>query len=551
MYLRMFGFTEKPFHLTPNPRFVYLSKNHREAFAHLLYGIQQRVGFLSLTGEVGTGKTTVLRTLLGQLDESHYRMALIFNPCLDSLGLLQVIHQELAIPFDPEGANLVRLYDSLNGFLLQQQEAGKTVVLVIDEAQNLNVAVLEQLRLLSNLETETEKLLQTVLVGQPELDQILERNDLRQLRQRLVVRYRLGAMDAIDTVAYVKHRLRIAGAKEVDIFSKTAHAKIYRFSRGTPRLVNILCDRALLVAYGRNSKLVNHRDVRIAQGELVSAPLFHREKYAALLVILCLFLMFGFFWAQFPPPIVDAQRNEVETLPVSAPVALEKKDSATLLVADSGVSPLQSSVAIYTSDSSFKGAFAALEKHWEKKPSSRMPAVRSVEDMTSILSSAGFRTLEMQARFEDIVRLDTPVVLGIIAPEVQGKRFFALTGVRGSAVRLEPALTASGWLAREELENIWFGQTFLPYENLLNLRFVGNPGESGEQVFVLQNLLRQAGIVEIRDTGVFDQQTIKAVKRFQAEHRLAPDGKVGKQTIFWLYKEAGLKMPRVVAGETS
>ena len=170
MYLEMYGFEEKPFHITQNPRFIFLSKIHKEAFAHLLYGIQQRVGFLSLSGEIGTGKTTVLRTLLGQLEDSEYRVALIFNPCLTALELLQTIHREFGIDYDSEATNLVELLESLNRFLLQQREEGKTVVLVVDEAQNLAPNVLEQLRLLSNLETETEKLIQMVLVGQPELD---------------------------------------------------------------------------------------------------------------------------------------------------------------------------------------------------------------------------------------------------------------------------------------------------------------------------------------------------------------------------------------------
>ncbi len=239
---RQYDFVEKPFHITPNPRFIFLSKNHKEAFAHLLYGVQQRVGFLSLTGEVGTGKTTVLRTLLDQLEESAYRVALIFNPCLSAQEMLQTIHREFSIEFDTERANLVDLHDSLNRFLLQQREIGITVVLVVDEAQNLDPKVLEQLRLLSNLETETEKLIQMILVGQPELDDLLQRNDLRQLRQRLAVRYQLRPMGADDTARYVLHRIRVAGCTQTSLFSGKSLAKIYRLTKGTPRLINILCD---------------------------------------------------------------------------------------------------------------------------------------------------------------------------------------------------------------------------------------------------------------------------------------------------------------------
>jgi len=211
MYLDLHGFREKPFNLTPDPRFVFLSKNHRETFAHLLYGINNRVGFISLTGEVGSGKTTVLRALLSQLDADHYRTALIFNPCLSAPELLQNINRELGIP--THTSNSSGLLDALNVFLLQQNAEGRTVVLVIDEAQNLEAPVLEQIRLISNLETDKEKLIQIVLSGQPELIEILERKEMRQLGQRITVRYHLQPIDFQDTVNYVNHRLVVAGGK--------------------------------------------------------------------------------------------------------------------------------------------------------------------------------------------------------------------------------------------------------------------------------------------------------------------------------------------------
>ncbi len=228
MYLKMFGFQEKPFHITPNPRFIFLSKKHKEAFAHLLYGVQQRVGFLSLIGEVGTGKTTVLRTLLRQLEQADYQIALIFNPCVSALELLQSIHREFGIPYRDRESNFASLHESLNRFLLEERQHGKTVILVIDEAQNLDPAVLEQLRLLSNFETETDKLLQLIIVGQPELDEVLGRHELRQLEQRLIVRYRLTNMDAEDTASYVNHRLKVAGYKGGGLFTEKALRQIYR-----------------------------------------------------------------------------------------------------------------------------------------------------------------------------------------------------------------------------------------------------------------------------------------------------------------------------------
>ena len=257
MYLDFHGFREKPFNLTPDPRFVFLSKNHREAFAHLLYGINNRVGFIALTGEVGSGKTTVLRALLSQLDADHHRTALIFNPCLSPPELLQNINREFGIPTDT--SNSSSPLDALNLFLLQQNAEGRTVVLVIDEAQNLEAPVLEQIRLISNLETDREKLIQIVLSGQPEFVQILKRKEMRQLSQRITVRYHLQPMDFQDTVHYINHRLEVAGGRGGVIFSRRALKRIYRYSRGLPRLINAACDRALLAGYTRDKARISSR----------------------------------------------------------------------------------------------------------------------------------------------------------------------------------------------------------------------------------------------------------------------------------------------------
>ena len=266
MYLEFFGLTEKPFTITPNPRFMFLSKNHREVFAHLLYGIRNHSGFIEITGEVGAGKTTVLRTLFEQLEGDDYRLAFIFNPSLSATELLQAICRDLAIPVT--GASSGELLDALNTYLLRENQSGRTVVLVIDEAQNLTPAVLEQIRLLSNLETEGDKLIQIILVGQPELGDLLDRRDLRQLNQRITVRYHLRPIDREDTVAYIRHRLELAGVHDRDLFSPAAVRRIYRYSGGLPRLINVLCDRALLVAYSEDQRRVSMAEVKTAIREL-------------------------------------------------------------------------------------------------------------------------------------------------------------------------------------------------------------------------------------------------------------------------------------------
>ena len=254
MYCEFFGFSEKPFTITPNPQFIYLSDQHREAFAHLLYGIDNHAGFIAMTGEVGTGKTTVLRTLLTQLDPERYCSALIFNPCRSGEQLLAKICREFGV--DPDERNNFGYLDALNLYLLDQHAAGKTVVLVVDEAQNLTPDVLEQVRMISNLETVHTKLIQIILAGQPELNDVLNRHDLRQLSQRITVRCHLTPMDMRDTAEYIRHRLKVSGCRIPGLFSRGAVKRIYRFSRGVPRLINIVCEQALVMAWTQEDSSV-------------------------------------------------------------------------------------------------------------------------------------------------------------------------------------------------------------------------------------------------------------------------------------------------------
>jgi len=269
MYCEFFGFNEKPFTITPNPHFVYLSNIHREAFARLLYGVDSHAGFITLTGEVGTGKTTLLRTLMAHLDQEKYRNALILNSHLTRVQLLSNICSEFEI--EVKHKNSAGYLDALNRFLLDQNIQGKTVVLVIDEAQNLKPDVLEQVRLISNLETERDKLVQIILAGQPEFNDILNRHDLRQLNQRITIRCNLSPMDFTDTSEYVRHRLKLAGGRNPEIFSKDAVKKIFRFSKGFPRLVNVVCEQALVMAWTEESPVVSPKMASIVIAEAQTA----------------------------------------------------------------------------------------------------------------------------------------------------------------------------------------------------------------------------------------------------------------------------------------
>lgn len=274
MYCTFYGFRESPFTITPNPRFLFLSDQHREAFAHLVYAVESRAGFVELTGEVGTGKTTLLRTFLNRLDSEGHRTALIFNPCLSSLELLQSINREFGLECETESR--MELLQVLNGFLLEQKVAGRRVVLVMDEAQNLSVEVLEQIRLISNLETETDKLIQIVLSGQPELLSVLAREELRQLNQRVTVRYHLLPMDFDSMRRYIEHRMELAGRYRAAEFSSAALKRIYRFSSGVPRLVNIACDRALLIGFTEETRYITGAMAAQAVSEIAGSTHYGR-----------------------------------------------------------------------------------------------------------------------------------------------------------------------------------------------------------------------------------------------------------------------------------
>lgn len=269
MYLNYYGLNLSPFDLAPNPRFLFNSVKHREAINHLMYGIRERKGFVQLTGEVGAGKTTLCRALLEQLD-SQYSTALLLTPVLDANELMKAIAAEFGL--DVKGLDRLETSAAFNAFLVQQAEEGKVPVLIIDEAQNFSDELLEQVRQLSNVETNEGKLLQIVLIGQPELRERLNHPRLRQLRQRITVRYHLNALDKFETRHYIRHRLELAGGNGDPSFTTPALWRVFRYSNGVPRLVNALCDKALLAGFVRQSKRINYgmvgRAIRELEGDI-------------------------------------------------------------------------------------------------------------------------------------------------------------------------------------------------------------------------------------------------------------------------------------------
>jgi general secretion pathway protein A len=267
MYCQFYGLKERPFNVTSDPAFFFSSKKHKEAISHLIYGVSQRKGIILLTGEIGTGKTTICRFFLNHIGK-NVKTAFILNPSFSETELLESIIKDFGIL--PKSKNKLDMVWELNGFLIKESNAGNNLVLIVDEAQNLKPNLLEQIRLLSNLETEKDKLLQVILVGQPELNNRINLYDLRQLRQRIMVRYHIGPLDEDEIKNYINHRLEIAGSKGKIEFSDEAIEAINRFSAGIPRLINMLCDRALLAGFVTETNHINFGIIKRCLGELES-----------------------------------------------------------------------------------------------------------------------------------------------------------------------------------------------------------------------------------------------------------------------------------------
>ena len=545
MYVDFHGFREKPFNLTPDPRFIFLSKNHKEAFAHLLYGINNRVGFIALTGEVGSGKTTVLRALLSQLDTDHYRTALIFNPCLSAPELLQNINREFGIP--TQVSNSSSPLDSLNQFLLQQNAEGRTVVLCIDEAQNLEAPVLEQIRLISNLETDREKLIQIVLSGQPEFVQILKKNEMRQLSQRINVRYHLQAMDFQDTVHYINHRLEVAGGKSGVIFSRRALKRIYRYSRGLPRLINVACDRALLASYTRDMARVNSQiaaaGIKDMRRNMASYPRKRRLILIPMFAMLVVLFAAGIYfkWNDFINPFdvsqhVKATEEEREKDPVISGEELSRAMAVEL-------------GQVIESESA-RRAFNTLAGFWNVPPVPESGNLNQFNGMERAALDRELRLYRFSGNLGALLRIDYRSVLELTMPGIPGKRFVSLVGMEDEHLLVDPPIAGRRSLSFSELEKHWSGKGFLLWKDHLNLLRSIPPGSKGDHIKQLQSLLREAGAYSKLLTGVYDSDTLSAVKEFQSSMGIQDDGIVGGQTLMFLYGSINrFEVPRLTVGQ--
>ena len=530
MYTRYFGFNEKPFTLTPNPRFIFLSKHHKEAFAHLLYGINNHYGFIELIGEVGTGKTTVLRTLLAQLRDENYRFALIFNSCLTGIELLRSINSEFGIENSSEYANV--LIEALNRFLIEENARGRTVVLVIDEAQNLTPEVLEQVRLISNLETEDDKLIQIILAGQPELKTVLDRPELRQLNQRIAVRYRLRSMGMSETRDYICHRMVVAGETGGVSFSFLAIRLIYLYTRGVPRMINILCDRALLVAYGDERRRITPGIVTRGIREILNLP---RSKALALAVVscavlaaLCTALVF-----RIPPLRLQGQTAAPVRAASTPPPASTGKTVGSPDPRSGTVRTIEHEFAALPPHDSLIQALNALLEIWKAKPVKAVDGNLVVPDSLHKLAAArGLTVTRFSGSLDDVIRLNLPFLIETRIKNPQGSTVcLAVTGLSGDNLTIIPEPGGRKRLTTAEAAALTSGTCYLLWRNVDRIPETITPGTRKLEVRALQRLLKLAGNYGGEIDGAYSDLTIRAVTDYQKSERLPVTPSLGAVTL--------------------
>jgi general secretion pathway protein A len=527
MYLSFFGLNEKPFAITPDPRYLYLSERHAEALAHLLYGINESGGFIQLTGEVGTGKTTVVRTLLSRVPH-HADVAVILNPRVTPVEFLLTICEELGLGIaDADRDSVKQMVDALNRRLLTAHAEGRRIIVIVDEAQNLSAEVLEQVRLLTNLETPTQKLLQIILIGQPELRELLDRTELRQLAQRITGRYHLEPLSLEETRGYVRHRLRVAGAGE-EIFTPSALTEMHRVAAGIPRVINVTCDRALLGAYTQETRKVTAALVRRAAGEVYGrhfAPLWLSWLAAGLVLASVAAAAFvGWqFWQRQISPLHASGNNSTSVIghPLAAPVTAAVKLPAPVL-APAAVS-INALLAANSANTGDAAAFRRLLSLWGT-------AMADDKDPCGQAAKAGLSCLEQRGSWAQVRALNRPAILTLTDDQGQQHRV-VLSALDDRFATLDLG-EHNQRVPLDEVSRDWFGEFTVVWKpKTAHIRPL-SVGMHGDEVRWLRRSLNalQGAASDPEHGDVYDQELAIAVQNFQREHRLNVDGVAGIQT---------------------
>jgi general secretion pathway protein A len=518
MYAAYFGLKEAPFRLTPDPTYLYMSDRHREALAHLLYGVSEDGGFVQLTGDVGTGKTTLCRALLAQLPP-QVDVALILNPRLTIPEFLASVCDELKIPYPRDTTSPKVFVDALDRYLLDAHARGRRTVLLIDEAQGLSVEVLEQVRLLTNLETTSEKLLQVVLIGQPELVPLLARDDLRQLAQRITARYHLEPFTATDTHAYIRHRLKVAGGRR-GLFSEAAIRRIHAESRGIPRLINIICDRALLGAYAQDKRRIELGMVARAATEIRGRGTRARSVASWLWVTAAVFGAAVVVGGMVVASESLARRLDFRLL---SPVSIVTPPDPTAANVRPTLAQILADPAMRTDAAS---AFTALYARWGLD----QPATKG-QQVCDGGRGDGLRCLARTGSWTKVRRYDLPAVLEL-APPAQARHYALVTGFGGRTVNLEIG-GRPFTVPLSEVDPLWDGMFIVVWRPPALTNVPLAPGMRAKDVEWLRDRLAVVdGIADgPTDRQLYDSALKERVIGFQRSRVLDPDGLVGEETL--------------------
>jgi general secretion pathway protein A len=543
MYTSFFGLIEKPFAITPDPRYLYLSERHAEALAHLLYGINEAGGFIQLTGEVGTGKTTIVRTLLSRIPQ-HADVAVILNPRVTATEFLLTICEELGLGLDEaDRTSAKEMVDALNRRLLAAHSDGRRVIVIVDEAQNLSADVLEQVRLLTNLETATQKLLQIILIGQPELRELLDRSELRQLAQRITGRYHLNPLSKQETQEYVRHRLRVAGAAG-EIFTPAALREVYRLSSGIPRVVNVCCDRALLGAYTLERREITPALVRRAASEVYGrrfAPLWLGRVAGGITLAGVAAITYAGItvWHNPPPELRSATKTPVLTPPAGAgaehPPVLAAAPTAAPTAATTAAPvaapaapaekprPLQALLAANTADTGDAAAFRRLLSLWGT-------AMADDHDPCGQAQKAGLACLDQRGSWAQVRALNRPAILTL--SDDRGQRYRVVLSALDDSYATLDLGEHNVRVPIDELSRDWFGEFTLVWKPKTPRARQLSLGMRGDEVRWLRRSLNALhGAASDPDADdIYDQDLAVAVQNFQRAHRLNVDGIAGLQT---------------------
>lgn len=530
MYLDYYGLREPPFSITPDPRFVFLSERHRDALAHLLYGIGQGGGggFVQLTGEVGTGKTTLCRLLLEQLPENT-RVALVLNPGLSPLELIETICEELRLEISQRRGSLKGLVDALNTYLLEAYAQGLRVVLIIDEAQNLSADALEQVRLLTNLETPTQKLLQIILLGQPELREMLARPELRQLAQRITARYHLTPLDVDETEAYLRHRLAVAGSARFP-FTKLAVRRLHAHSGGVPRLINVVADRALVGGYAQDLNQIGERHVDRAAAEALASPI-RRWRWKPVLALLAAIGMALLAWTFSRLPARTSSEAPVVAAAEPAATRAEPEPSGKPDDATQAIDEVTLAQHLQRAGAGSRAtAWNRLLSLWtlrageaDVRTASRCP----------LQISPGVWCLRGSGSLTKLAALRRPVILRLSDDTDEG--WAVLLGVGTDRVRL--ALAGETFdLSRTALDRVWLGEYYAVWRAPVLESGTLRRGDTGPAVEWLRDRLVASRHLRADAGGpvLFDEEIEDGVRRLQTSFGLVPDGIVGPETLFAL-----------------